>query len=654
MTFSVGETLQAGKYRLDALLEERQWGMTFLATHLGVDQPVLIKTFQATDTVSGPSRIQVDSFIRYAKNLTRFHHPQLSRVSNAFDERQCACMVSEFIDGEPLSQLIQETPLPEAIARQYIGQVAQGLHALHRHGLLHLNLRPSRILKRKDDGGIVLIGLNSRFSNHPDEKEGQPYFAPEQSEAAEGVKISSEIYGVSATLYTLVTGMVPVAASDRSQTPLISPRQLCPSLSSDIEAAILSGLALDSRDRPQTMKAWLNLFPNVTPVPAPVTTLQVPPSWKVKLPAFRDAGFNNSVSTTITPESEVQGPTATTTLQPPSSEPILTTNVPNVDPAGHPELDSILVEMSEATSTSIAPQTSLQVKDGPQVKSESEVTSAPTPSVSLQPTDALPAASQSIDSESQVAIPLQSSESQPPPIASQTLPDPVLVEAIAPTQPDVSDMTTTFPKKSRFPKWTLFWCALVAACGGLGAGLWFRVHLAQQFASPGPSIEQSPLDELRSLDTKEEKFLPTNSSVIPEETSEENGDYTDSNIDTDFEQAPVSDYNASELNADVEADPDGAVEEFSPWNASDRARERLSRESSPDADFADGLEESEVYRSDNVEVFESNPDLDEDLDSTIDSRELDNTVVVPDTTEILPDESFSSNYDALDPDLNRL
>jgi eukaryotic-like serine/threonine-protein kinase len=583
MAFSLGETLQAGKYRLDAFIEQREWGITYLATHLTVDQPVLIKTFEATDTVNGPSRSQVDSYIRYAQTLTRFHYPQLSRVSSVFEEGNIACMVSEYVQGESLSQLIQDRPLDEPTALQYLFATAQGLHALHRHGLLHLNLRPSRILKRKEGGDIVLIGLNSRFSNHPDEHEGQPYLALEQYQSA-AVDIASEVYGLAATLYTLVTGTVPMRAVDRSTTPLARPRQLCPNLSPSLEEAILKGLALDRRDRPQSLKAWLRLLPKLD-LADPKTTIQVPPAWKVKLPAFREAGFENAVSTVITAAPVASNSAAKTTLQPQPSNPTLLQHVSTPEDLGHSELDAIFAEQSDKPPIPSVSQTTLQVTELP--LGQSQVTPAPSRAEEAQPVSVVVPAPVQIPEVRDVVAPElwleakipaatpfpEEAEAQSPSL-SPSIPEPGLHPVTVPL-PEPSDMTTAFPKQSsRFPKWALFWCALAAACGGLGAGLWFRVQIAQQFSFPGNTAEQSSLEQLKSLETKEEEFLPTKSSVIPTEKPAQtgDGDFNDPDELTDIELAPES---------DPESDPESIEPEVSidqPVEARNLDQERLPQE----------------------------------------------------------------------------
>ena len=530
MAFSVGETLQADKYRLDALLDQRQWGMTFLATHQGIDQRLVIKTFQAAE--NGPSQGQLNAYINYAKKLTRFHHPNLSRVINIFEEDGQACMVSEFIQGSPLDRLIQNHPLDENTAITYIRQVAQGLHALHRHGLLHLNLSPCRIIKRQGDGKAVLVGLNSRFASQEAERHSNPYLSFEQHQTPATVSLASEIYSIAATLYTLVTGQPPVPACDRGHTPLILPSQLRAELSQSIEEAIVRGMALASSDRPQRMKDWIKLLPQPTKAEA-TTKLQIPSAWQVKLPAFREAGVQDTVSTVITPTPIPETKTTLQTPQPHSHKPDQTSQA-----NGHSELGSHSPESSSASAPVIA-ATTLQLQQS---------TPAPTPSI------------------------------------QEPVPEPMVLPPSEPIAPDVgldgntqnhTDMSVApYQKTSRFPRWTLFWCALIAACSGLAAGLWFRLHLTRQFAMPPSPVKSSPLDELKTLDTREEEFLPTQTSIIPEKKIEGSED--------PFDVAPSAE---STLDTTGETDnldpelgerlPTPEWNETSPWQT--RTHEKIER-----------------------------------------------------------------------------
>lgn len=83
---SVGTTLQGGKYRLDALLSQGGFGVTYRATHTLLHQPVVLKTLNLQQ--EPPKRIHDlgERFIQEAQRLAQFNHPHIVRVSDCFIE----------------------------------------------------------------------------------------------------------------------------------------------------------------------------------------------------------------------------------------------------------------------------------------------------------------------------------------------------------------------------------------------------------------------------------------------------------------------------------------------------------------------------------------------------------------------------------------
>ena len=522
MAFSIGETLQADKYRLHALLDQHPWGQTFLATHRGIDQQVVIKTLETSDL--GPARPQLDAYLLYAKKLKRFHHPNLSRVISVFEEANQACMVSEYIQGAPISPGRKDHPLDEYTAVTYLRQIAKGLHGLHRHGLLHLNLAPSRILIRPNDGKAVLIGLNSRFASVDSHRKSNPYFSIEQHQSPPNPNVSSEIYNLAAVLYHLVTGVAPTPACDRAQSPLVKPRTHRPELSADLEIAILSGMAMNPSDRPQRVKDWLQQLPTPSK-PDPPTKLQEPSAWHVKLPAFQDAGIHEPVTTVLQPP---KSRPEKTTLQPPST----TTQ----------SFDQIAEVIGNTTG----------ISDPAQQPTPEQQSNQNFPTPTTQTTDPNQGMLE-LDVSSNVK-PVESRHSE---IEVSTSPEPTRKKSYMPA-------FLSQKKASRFPKWTLFWCSLLAAFGGLVAGLWFRIQLTQQFAMPPTEGQTSPLDQLKSLDKKQEEFLPTKTTVIPEEPTPE--DNSDGEYNPTFGAPYASDEDAALDPEREEQEPIEAWQETPSWS----------------------------------------------------------------------------------------
>lgn len=540
-------------------------GNTYLATHQGVNQSVVLKSYHPAVPQADQ---QVQAFITYAQSLSRFHYPHLSRVIGAFQEDGVGYMVSEYIEGVSLGSLVNRQPLPESVAIAYIRQVGLGLKTLHRHGLLHLNVRPSRILQRSYDQSLVLLGLNSRQRIHARQPAPpQPYLAPEHYQAQPKVSLPGEVYALAATLYTLVTGQEPVNANARGVSPLPAPRQIRPDLSPGLEQAILQGMALSPQDRPTFIAQWLSLLPDpalvssvATPSPSPQSTptqLQTVPTWQVKLPSF--AG-TKAATTTVVAEPPLQSDPflCSTTCDPPiDSQPDLSpTNLSGeqgqfspakVHPKASPT-EAIFDGQSKPISpeahsgpaptpgetaiTWVAPELPLQVaEEAPPLMAPAQETS---------PEQSSPEQSQS---EGTPAAPFASTHLESTHLESTHPDDP----PASPPTPSAQPMTARSLKtKHRFPAWPLFWCALLAACGGLGVGLWFRWQLTRQFAMPlQPQSAESgnPLPQ-------QEQFLPTSTSIIPEperesrpgEDSSERGLTESPWSNTDLPATPIEAY----------------------------------------------------------------------------------------------------------------
>ncbi|BCX11412.1 MAG: hypothetical protein KatS3mg067_0350 [Thermosynechococcus sp.] len=264
---SVGTTLQGGKYRLDALLSQGGFGVTYRATHTLLHQTVVLKTLNLQQ--EPPKRIHDlgERFIQEAQRLAQFHHPHIVRVSDCFIEGGRPFIVMDYIPGRTLAQVIQEEgPLPEKTALHYIRQVASALELVHEHGLLHRDVKPDNIMLREGTDQVVLIdfGIAREYTTGVTETNtglvSAGYAPVEQYLPRHQWTPATDVYALAATLYALLAGRPPVASILRDRVPLEDLRQFQPNLSQRTIDAIEVGMALDVRERPQTVRAWLQLL----------------------------------------------------------------------------------------------------------------------------------------------------------------------------------------------------------------------------------------------------------------------------------------------------------------------------------------------------------------------------------------------------------
>lgn len=267
MTTFVGKTLSNGKYTLDQELGRGGFGITYRATHHWLDQVVVIKTVNDALRQDQNFASFQRQFQDEAKRLAMCVHPGIVRVNDFFVEEGLPYMAMDYIPGPTLAQVVAHSPLPESIAIAYIAQVGAALTAVHQLGLLHRDVKPQNLILRQGTDQVILIdfGTAREFSPGLTQTHTSMFsegYAPIEQYLPQAKRTAAiDVYGLAATLYTLVTGQVPIASILRDRQPLPDPRDLRPDLSPRTHQAILHGMALELEHRPATVKEWLALLP---------------------------------------------------------------------------------------------------------------------------------------------------------------------------------------------------------------------------------------------------------------------------------------------------------------------------------------------------------------------------------------------------------
>ncbi|MGL5196568.1 MAG: GUN4 domain-containing protein [Chroococcales cyanobacterium] len=273
MAWQPGEQLLNGKYTIESKLGKGGFGITYLARD-DRDRPFAIKTLGRKARFTQQLVKYKEDFLKEADCLSRCIHPSIVRLEEVIDTESLCCMVLEYIDGTPLARLVkQKGRLSEREALFYTYQIADALRLVHQQGFLHRDVKPMNIVLRQERSDAVLIdfGLAREFSQDQVEihhKQGSRGFAPlEQYDLRALRGAYTDVYGLAATLYSLLTAKVPPSASSRDRSwvktqtdPLIPPKTLNQSVSDRVNAAILKGMALVPENRPQSIDAWLELL----------------------------------------------------------------------------------------------------------------------------------------------------------------------------------------------------------------------------------------------------------------------------------------------------------------------------------------------------------------------------------------------------------
>src|SRR5437763_8030783 len=170
----------------------------------------------------------------------------------------------KFVEGGQLDEVVRRTPMPIRQAVELIAKIARTVHYAHEHGILHRDIKPGNILldakgePHLTDFGLARLVESESSVTHTLDVLGTPsYMAPEQA-AGNNAAVGSvtDVYGLGAVLYQLLTGHPPFAGGTTYETIKLvleteprQPRQLNPKIDRDLSTICLKSLEKDPKRR---------------------------------------------------------------------------------------------------------------------------------------------------------------------------------------------------------------------------------------------------------------------------------------------------------------------------------------------------------------------------------------------------------------------
>lgn len=284
MELQQGTLLHEGTYKIEQVLGQGSFGITYLAIHTALDKKVAIKEFfmkglngRGEDgSITGMSDGSLSmnyarKFQKEALNLSRLEHSNIVRVTDSFEDNGTFYYVMDYIEGENLNDYIKHNHVSRQEAVDIIRDVAKALMYMHEEKhMLHLDLKPGNIMRRASDGHIFLIdfGLSKHYSNN-----GQPEtsttiglgtagYAPiEQANQAKNGEFrpTIDVYALGATFYKLLTRETPPAASELvSDDELLAKNLKQHNVRKQLSDVVTQAMLPNVKKRTQTVRLFLS------------------------------------------------------------------------------------------------------------------------------------------------------------------------------------------------------------------------------------------------------------------------------------------------------------------------------------------------------------------------------------------------------------
>ena len=255
-------------------------GVVYRARQLRPNRLVALKMISA-GVHAGPR--ELERFRREADAVAQLQDPHIVQVYEVGEQDGHPFFALEYVAGGSLDRNLAGTPQPPAVSAEFVERLALAIHHAHQRGIIHRDLKPANILLLKREDGVdgtepgapvvdlrtwtpkitdfglaKLLSADGGSPTRSGEMLGTPsYMAPEQVGGVEApVAAATDVYGLGAILYELLTGRPPFRGETVLETMLqvqtvepVSPSRLQPRCPRDLVTICLKCLKKEPRER---------------------------------------------------------------------------------------------------------------------------------------------------------------------------------------------------------------------------------------------------------------------------------------------------------------------------------------------------------------------------------------------------------------------
>ncbi len=263
------DTLLAGRYRLQKPIAPRATTTTWRGLDEVLARPVAVKVLDHPERLSGGTA----AFLDAAVAAGRLTHPRVASVLDAAEEGGLTYVVSEWVEGRSLADLLREGPLSAPRATTIAAQVAETVAYAHSRGVRHLGLDAHDVLVCGDGSLKVTdfeVGAASRPSDSPP--------PPDEDLPAE----ERDTRAVAALLYACLTGRsVTGEEAELPRAPfregrLCAPRQVRAGVPREVDAVVVRALLPELLRKSTPIDTPAELVTALAPLPGEGAPVRAP------------------------------------------------------------------------------------------------------------------------------------------------------------------------------------------------------------------------------------------------------------------------------------------------------------------------------------------------------------------------------------------
>ncbi len=270
------------RYLIGTTLGFGGFGITYIAWDKTLKQKVAIKEYFPGDFATrmpGESRVTafkgemtqqyqagLKRFMSEAQKLAKYGHVEgIVSIYDIFHENETAYIVMEYLEGQDVKSYLKDKggKLTYDETMEIITPILKTLQIVHRDQLIHRDISPDNIFITKENKIKLLDFGAARYATTTHSKSLsvilKPGYAPEEQYRSKGIQGSwSDVYAVAATMYKMLTGMVPDEALERRvNDQLVEPAKMGVQMPANAEIALMNALVVKAEQRTGTAEAFL-------------------------------------------------------------------------------------------------------------------------------------------------------------------------------------------------------------------------------------------------------------------------------------------------------------------------------------------------------------------------------------------------------------